>query len=145
VGDGGSSGHGSLDIRQQCDLCELHTGEADGMTWQEVIDTFGVPDWNVDETTTLAPGGESWAEFVGRSSGAVRALAEQHPGEQVVAAVHAGVVEATMISFLGITRDIYRRGWLRTLHASMTEWEWVPSESRWILLRFNDACGIPRA
>jgi hypothetical protein len=27
----------------------------------------------------------------------------------------------------------------------MTEWAWVPDEDRWILLRFNDACGISRA
>jgi probable phosphoglycerate mutase len=140
----GGGDDGQLELVQQCDLCELHTGEADGMVWQEVIDTYGVPDWNVDEMAPLAPGGESWAAFVQRSSGAVRALVERHPGELVVAAVHAGVIESTMISFLGITRDIYRRGWLRTLHASMTEWEWVPDDARWILLRFNDACGIPR-
>jgi probable phosphoglycerate mutase len=145
AGDGDGDGDdGQLELVQQCDLCELHTGEADGMVWQEVIDTYGVPDWNVDEMAPLAPGGESWAAFVQRSSGAVRALVERHPGELVVAAVHAGVIESTMISFLGITRDIYRRGWLRTLHASMTEWEWVPDDARWILLRFNDACGIPR-
>jgi hypothetical protein len=29
------------------------------------------------------------------------------------------------------------------LHASLSEWEWVPGEDRWVLLRFNDACGIP--
>ena len=36
-----------------------------------------------------------------------------------------------------------RRGWTRIVHASLTEWEWVPTESRWVLIRFNDACGIP--
>jgi 2,3-bisphosphoglycerate-dependent phosphoglycerate mutase len=129
----------------RCDLCELHPGEADAMAWSEVIDTFGVPDWNVDETQSIAPGGESWAGFVARASGAVRGLAERHPGEQVVAAVHAGVVEASLIAFLGIRPETYRRGWVRTMHASLTEWEWVPTESRWILLRYNDACGVPRA
>ena len=33
----------------------------------------------------------------------------------------------------------------RIAHASMTEWEWVAAEDRWILLRFNDACGVPSA
>ena len=38
-----------------------------------------------------------------------------------------------------------KRGWLRIQHASLTEWEWEPTESRWVLIRFNDACGIPTA
>jgi probable phosphoglycerate mutase len=131
-------------VEQRDDLSELHPGEADGLTWQEVIDTFGVPDWNADETQPLAPGAESWATFVPRAAGAVRAMAERHPAEMVVAAVHAGVIEATMINFLGITPEVYRRGWLRITHASLTVWEWVPTDSRWILLRFNDAAGVPQ-
>ena len=50
-----------------------------------------------------------------------------------------------MITFLGVPPEIYRRGWVRIVHASMTEWEWVPAEDRWVLLRFNDSCGVPRA
>jgi 2,3-bisphosphoglycerate-dependent phosphoglycerate mutase len=132
-------------VRQRCDLCELHPGESDGMSWDEVVATFGVPDWDVDPTTPIAPGGESWSEFVVRASDAVRAVVADHPGELVVAAVHAGVIEATMIAFLGVAPEVYRRGWVRIVHASMTEWEWVPAEDRWILLRFNDSCGVPRA
>jgi broad specificity phosphatase PhoE len=131
-------------VRQRCDLCELHPGEADGMEWDDVVATFGVPDWDRDPSQPIAPGGESWSEFVLRASDAVRAVVRAHPGELVVAAVHAGVIEATMISFLGVSPEVYRRGWLRIVHASMTEWEWVPGEDRWVLLRFNDAAGIPR-
>ena len=130
-------------VREDCDLCELHPGECDGMVREDVVETFGVPDWDRDPSAPIAPGGESWSAFVVRASDGVRHLVERHPGELVVAAVHAGVIEATMIRFLGITPEVYRRGWVRILHASMTEWEWVPSEDRWILLRFNDACGIP--
>jgi len=131
-------------VRQSCELCELHPGEADGMTWEEVVNTLGVPNWDEDPSVPIAPGGESWSGFVQRASDAVRAIARTHPGELVVAAVHAGVIEATMISFLGVAPEIYRRGWVRIVHASMTEWEWVPREERWILLRFNDSCGVPR-
>jgi 2,3-bisphosphoglycerate-dependent phosphoglycerate mutase len=131
-------------VRARCDLCELHPGEADGMEWSEMVETFEVPDWDRDPTVPMAPGGESWSEFVERASSAVRGLVRRHPGELVVAAVHAGVIEATMIAFLGVSPEIYRRGWVRIVHASMTEWEWVPSEDRFILLRFNDSCGVPR-
>ncbi len=132
-------------VIERCDLCELHPGESDSLTWDEVVSSFGVPDWDRDPSVPLAPGGESWSEFVIRASEAVRAVVAEHPGELVVAAVHAGVIEATMIAFLGVTPEIYRRGWVRIVHASMTEWEWVPAEDRWILLRFNDSCGVPRA
>lgn len=130
-------------VREDCGLCELHPGDCDGMVWEDVVDTFGVPDWDRDPSVPIAPGGESWTEFIVRASDAVRGIVEEHPGELVVAAVHAGVIEATMIRFLGIAPDVYRRGWVRIAHASMTEWEWVPAEDRWILLRFNDACGVP--
>jgi probable phosphoglycerate mutase len=132
-------------ILEQDDLCELHPGESDGMTWTEVIDTFGVPDWDVDPTTPIAPSGESWATFVPRAAGAVRAIAERHPGAQVVLAVHAGVIEATLIAFLGIGLPVSRRGWLRIQHASVTEWEFVPDQDRWVLLRFNEARGVPQS
>ncbi len=132
-------------VIQRCDLCELHPGQADGLTWDEVIAAFGVPDWDDDPSLAIAPGGESWSEFVVRASDAVRAVVAEHPGELVVAAVHAGVIEASMIAFLGVKPEIYRRGWVRIVHASMTEWEWVPAEDRWILLRFNDSCGVPRS
>jgi len=132
-------------VREECGLCELHPGDCDGMVWEDVVDTFGVPDWDTDPTTPIAPGGESWSDFVVRASDAVKGIVEQHPGELVVAAVHAGVIEATMIRFLGVSPDVYRRGWVRIVHASLTEWEWVPQEDRWVLLRFNDSCGVPRS
>jgi probable phosphoglycerate mutase len=132
-------------LREDCGLCELHPGDCDGMVWEDVVDTFGVPDWDVDPSTPIAPGGESWSEFVVRASDAVKNIVHQHRGELVVAATHAGVIEATMIRFLGVNPDVYRRGWVRLVHASLTEWEWVPAEDRWILLRFNDSCGVPRA
>jgi probable phosphoglycerate mutase len=136
-------GKGNLEIVQDRELSELYPGEADGLGWQEVVDRFGVPEWDIDPDALIAPGGESWSGFVVRASEAVRAVAERHPGEQVVAAVHAGVIESTMLANLDIPLSSSQRGWTRIVHASLTEWEWVPLEKRWILLRFNDACGIP--
>jgi 2,3-bisphosphoglycerate-dependent phosphoglycerate mutase len=138
-------GDGTCPIVQDRALSELFPGEADGLGWQEVVDRFGTPEWDTDPDLLIAPGGESWSGFIARSSEAVRALAETHPGQQLVAAVHAGVIESTMIAFLQIPPAASRRGWARIVHASLTEWEWVPTQSRWALLRFNDACGIPTA
>lgn len=138
-------GDGDLPIVEECSLCELHPGQADNLGWQEVIDQFGVPEWDTDPDRLIAPDGESWSGFVDRASGSIHELALRHPGEVVVAAVHAGVIEASMIAFLQIPRTAHRRGWARVLHGSITEWEWVPSEERWVLLRFNDAAGVAGA
>ena len=84
-----------------CDLCELHPGEADGLTWDEFRDRYGEPDWDVDPDSVVAPGGESWTGFVDRvAASALTALSERHHGELVVVVCHGGVIEASMLSFL---------------------------------------------
>lgn len=118
---------------EDCELCELHPGEADGLTWAEFSTRFPRPDWDADPDQPLAPGGESWNGFTARAAAGVTALAGAHPGQLVVAACHAGVIEATLLRFLPV-RGI-RLG-LRTEHASITEWE--RHGDRWLLRRYND-------
>ena len=67
-------------VRERCDLCELHPGEADGMEWSELVETFGVPDWDKDPTMPIAPGGESWSEFVGTGLGRRAGAGATAPG-----------------------------------------------------------------
>ena len=125
-----------LDVVPDCDLCELHPGAADGLRWEEFAARFGEPRWDEDPSHPLAPGGESWTEFVDRSARAVERVGDAHPGGLVVVACHAGVVESTMLRFLGIPLTRLK---LRTAHASLTEWERDPASGRWRLLRYNDA------
>ena len=130
-------GEGAPEVRADCGLCELHPGEADGLTWGEYAARFDQPDWDVDPDTPLAPGAESWTTFVARASGALEDVAARHPGGLVVVATHAGVIEASMLAFLPIAggRDGARLG-LRTRHASITTWE--VDVGRWRLLGYND-------
>ena len=122
-----------------CELCELHPGEADGLSWDEFRRRYGEPDFDADPDALVAPGGESWTGFVRRASEAVARIAAAHPGGLVVAVCHAGVVEATMIAFLPVAPH---RGRLRlpTEHTSLTEWE---RDARgWRLVRYNDAAHL---
>lgn len=131
-------GSGALAPVADCALCELHPGESDGLAWADVVLRFGEPDWDQDPDVPLAPGAESWSGFVARAAAGVAAVADRHPGELVVVACHAGVVEATLLSWLG---DGGRpRLGLRTAHASLTEWE--RHDGGWRLLRYNDAAHL---
>jgi len=130
----------ALWITEECGLCELHPGEADGLDWGEFSERFDPPDWDVNPDVALAPGAESWSAFVRRASAAVAALAVRHPGGLVVVACHAGVIEATMATFLPLAHDAGRLR-LRTDHASMTEWEHF--DGRWLLRRYNDVTAVP--
>jgi probable phosphoglycerate mutase len=126
-----------LGLITDCSLCELHPGEGDGLRWGEFVERFGEPDWDRDPTRPLAPGGESWSGFSARAAAAVDRVARAHPGGLVVVVCHAGVVEASMLHFPPFDNGAhYGRGWLRTEHASLTEWELA--EDRWVLRRYND-------
>ncbi|MEI8051086.1 MAG: histidine phosphatase family protein [Actinomycetes bacterium] len=130
-------------IERDCDLCELHPGEADGMVWADYTNRYTVPDWEVDPSTPLSPGGEGWSGFVDRATRGIEVLAQRHRGQRLVVATHAGVIEATIIRHLIGSPEgaAHRRLRLPTRHASLTEWE--ISATGWKLHRFNDAAGVP--
>ena len=122
---------------EECGFCELHPGEADGLDWSAFAERFGNPDWDTDPDRPIAPGGESWTGFVNRVSDALDEVAARHPGQLVVVACHAGVVEASLLVKLPIVGG--RSGarlQLRTQHASLTTWE--VDGSRWKLIGYND-------
>lgn len=137
VGADGSMGP-IPEVRLECGLCELHPGQADGLTWGEFSEQFGDPDWDRHPERPIAPDGESWAGFVRRVAEALEVVAQRHAGGLVVVACHAGVVEASLLALLPVDGGrLGARLRLRTLHASMTTWE--RDADQWRLLGYNDA------
>jgi 2,3-bisphosphoglycerate-dependent phosphoglycerate mutase len=136
------TGGADLEPRERCDLCELHPGEADALTWAQYAERFGTPDWDLDPTVPIAPGGESWTGFVARAAGALEAVVRGHPGGLVVVACHAGVIEASMLALLPIDATVARRR-MRPDHAGITEWEF--DGGWWLLRRFNDVTPLDAA
>jgi probable phosphoglycerate mutase len=132
-------GGGDLKIVSLPTLCELRPGEADGLTWDECRELYGVPDWEQDTSAVVSPGGETWHGFVDRASEAVRILADRHAGGLVVIACHGGVIEATMLSFLPMASHNRPLG-LPTAYTSMTEWDL--DSDRWRLMRYNDVAHL---
>lgn len=123
-------------IEEDCGLCEVHPGEADGLTWEAYRATHGGFDLVAAPGRPFAPAGESWSEFIERVRATPQRLAERFDGRTVVAVSHAGFV---VVSFL-VLFDVPRPGTgarLDPVHTSLTEWD--VSGGVWRLVRYNDA------
>jgi broad specificity phosphatase PhoE len=121
-----------------CDLCEVHTGEADGVDWSEYNERFGSFDMEAEPDRVFAEGGDSWNSFHERVRRALDRLARDHAGQTVVAVCHAGVIMASMRLLLGIA-DPATSAHLRPTNTGLTEWEHEPELGGWILRSYNEA------
>ncbi|HUZ21948.1 MAG TPA: histidine phosphatase family protein [Acidimicrobiales bacterium] len=129
-----------LPVQRSCGLCERHPGEADGLTWAEYERRYlriSLP--GDDPELPLSPGGESWIDFVDRASASLAALAADHPGQLLVVVAHGGVIDASVIRFLGLP-DHGENVRLHPDHTSITEWE--HTGTRWRFARYNDAAHL---
>jgi probable phosphoglycerate mutase len=135
-----------LPVEIERDLREFDPGEADGLSWEEYEKRFPRELW--DAYRSRSPGAESWAEFGVRVGTVLRRLAERHAGQTVVVACHGGVVEQSVVTFLGLGHQ----GELATFdiaNTSITEWRrpdpdelWWRPPGLWRLMRLNDAAHL---
>jgi probable phosphoglycerate mutase len=122
---------------RDCDLCEVHTGEADGLTWEEYGDRYGGFDMEAEPDRVFAPEGDSWNSFHARVGSVLGKIAGEHEGDTVVAVCHAGVIMASMRVLLGIPHP--SPGRLRPTNTGVTVWEHDEATDQWSLHVFNDA------
>ena len=122
----------------ECDLCEIHTGEADGLEWAEYAARYGSFEMETEPDRVFAPAGESWNSFHERVRGMLERIARDYAGKTVVAVCHAGVIMASMRVLLGVpARGASTQ--LRPSNTGLTEWEHDPVLERWTLHSFNEA------
>lgn len=122
------------------DLCEVLTGEADGLEWSEYASRYGSFDMQAEPDRPFAPGGESWNGFHDRVRRTLARLAREHDGRTVVAVCHAGVIVASMRLLLGgPDRGTGIGTELRPSNTGLTEWAHHAESARWTLHSFNDA------
>jgi broad specificity phosphatase PhoE len=122
---------------RDCDLCEVHTGEADGLDWTEWEARYGSFAMEAEPERVFAPGGESWMTFHGRVRRVLDRLADEHEGRTVVAVCHGGVIAASVRLLLGTGPDA--DGGIQPTNTGLSEWEWDPKHARWTLHSFNEA------
>jgi 2,3-bisphosphoglycerate-dependent phosphoglycerate mutase len=126
--------------------------EIDGMTFQDYVDRFGMPDWGGDPHTEIFPGGETMAEFHLRVGAALSKLTAQRSGSTIVLVCHGGVIDAIFRHLLGA--PVTGRFQLQAANTSITEFvttgtattTFGHAREMWRLVRFNDAAhlaGLP--
>lgn len=121
---------------QECDWCEIHAGEAEGLGWAEVVERFSADDPG-DVFSGTIPGAETWDAFHDRVAGRLRRAATDHPGQTVVIVGHGGTVGAGFVAFEERPERVARALTHEARNTSITEWR-LHADS-WRLVRFNDA------
>lgn len=134
-------GLGLESFGQSCDLCEVHTGQADGLEWAEYATRYGSFDMEAEPDRVFAPEGESWNSFHVRVGQMLERVASEYVDQTVVAVCHAGVIMASMRVLLGIPHPNAEIQ-LRPSNTGLTEWEHNDANGRWTLHSFNEAAHL---
>lgn len=132
-------GLGVQTFGRECDLCEVHPGEADGLEWAEYGTRYGSFDMEAEPDRVFAPEGESWNSFHERVEQVLERLARDYAGQTVVAVCHAGVILASMRLLLAMPRSTADAARLHPVNTGLTEWEHDEMLDRWALRSFNEA------
>ena len=138
---------GDLEIEQVEDLEERRPGECDGMTWEAYREAYRPEGWTFSIYEPLSPGGESFAEFQVRAATALHQVARSLAGRTIVVACHGGIIEASLVAFLGLSPSA-GSGATHQPNTSITEWSLDPSATPargvppWKLVRYNDAAHL---
>ena len=134
---------GDLPITLDDDVQELRVGEADGMHVADFRAKYGTPDFRFEPFRPLAPGGETWGEFLLRVARTLDRIAREHEDKTVVIVCHGGVIDGSIITALGLnTTKPIPNFEFHTFNTSITHWEYRPAQegqaARWRLLAYND-------
>ena len=86
-----------------CDLCEIHPGVTDGLSWNVVAEEFGSIDVFGEPDEPIAPAAESWNQMRDRVAGFLVQLTKRHRDKTVLIFTHKGVVDATVETWLEVS------------------------------------------
>jgi len=136
------------DAERDCGLCEVHTGEADGVDWSEYGARFGSFDMAGEPDRPFAPGGDSWNSFHFRVDEVLTRLASTCSAQRVVAVTSAGVIAASLRLRFGndlttATRMVAPR--MVPTNTGITEWEVDDASSMWTLRSYDKTVHLSRA
>jgi probable phosphoglycerate mutase len=124
-----------LVVTEDCALCDIHLGDADGLSWTEYDERYGRFNLVAEPSRPFAPGAECWSEVTQRVRGCLEELAVRNAGKTVVAVTHAGFILASLLDLLAVPSSA-KRAQLDPRFTSITTWHWTAG--RWSLIGYND-------
>lgn len=113
--------------------------DCDGLSYDEFVARFGMPDWESDPDLEVFPGGETVSVFHRRVHTAVDELIERHRGESVMVVCHGGVIDAVMRRLL--QAPVVGGFQMYTANTSLTEAHLLEA-GQWRLVRYNDVAHL---
>lgn len=118
-----------LPVRERtCDLCEMHPGDAEGLTQSEMEARFG-------PSYASVPGAEHFPDWLPSAVSALRGVGERYHGHWIVAVTRFAVVRASFCAFAHQSEAEIRD--LRPSNTGITEW--VSEDGGvWGLERYDD-------
>lgn len=120
---------------------EMRVGEAEGMTEAQYRATFGGVNVADDPFKPIAPGGESWVQFMQRMGRAMYRLSHQYKGKTVVVVCHGGIIEGSFYYFFGLPTLQGPQAHFSTRNTSITHWQQSEPQDhspRWRLKKYDD-------
>lgn len=97
-----AASHGVDPIENE-ELRELHIGDWEGLTWQELQQRYP-QQWQArldDIVNYQVPGGESLVEMATRVMPAIEKIVAEHPGEELIVVAHGGVNRVVLLDAIG--------------------------------------------
>lgn len=96
-----------LPVRVDERLAEIHFGEMEGLTYDEVAEHYPdlYRDWMARPTAVRFPGGESFGDLKARVSRAAGEIRVRHRGGTVAIVTHAGVNRVLLGEALGLAAE----------------------------------------
>lgn len=134
---------GEAEPQSECEWCEIHAGDVEGLTWTEIDARFPELREQNDPFLRRLPGAETWAEFAVRAGARLRRVANDHASQRVVVVCHGGIIGASFIALGDLPMRSVRGLAYEIANTSLTEWRWTGSQ--WHLVRFNDAAHVPNS
>ncbi len=91
-----------LDVSVSGGLDEVDFGDWSGMAFNQLEGDPAWNAWNEERATARPPCGESMAEAVARSTGALEAIAADHAGAAVACVSHCDIIRGVLAHYLGL-------------------------------------------
>jgi len=130
--------HG-LDVQMEPRLREVHFGEWEGFTYDELLDRIpGFAEdwdaWNADRVHRAPPGGESLLQFSERVEAALEDVRAAHEDGTVALVSHGGSIRMTFCVLMGLPLTSY---WQMSVHNTGVS-EIEMRERGPVVVRWND-------